>query len=72
MSKTLYAFGKIGRTVKAVGPLIVGMVALAVIIAWLAGVFQTKIEPGETTLDVARHVGEPIDVSEMFLREIAK
>ncbi len=55
-------FGKIGRTFKAVVPLLVGMIALVAIIAWLAGVFQTKIEPGETSLEIARHAGEPTDV----------
>jgi len=62
MNKISSIFGRIGQTLKAVVPLLLGLVALVAIIAWLSGFFQTKIQPGEIKLEVARHAGEPTDV----------
>lgn len=62
MNKIGSAFGTIGRFLKAVVPLLIGTVGLVAIIAWLSGIFETKIEPGEVAVEAARLTSEPTDV----------
>ena len=54
--------GSVVRILKAIVPLLVGITILVGIIAWLSGVFQTKIEPGEVEVAVAQLEGQPTDV----------
>jgi len=42
-----HALRKLGGLLKTVLPLLAGIVVLSLIIAWLAGVFEEKISPGE-------------------------
>ncbi|MFC1757464.1 efflux RND transporter periplasmic adaptor subunit [Planctomycetota bacterium] len=62
MNKLSSAFGTTARKLRAVVPLVIGMVALVAIIAWLSGMFRPKIEPGQADVAVARLEGKPTDV----------
>lgn len=62
MSKMLSASTNITKAFKSIAPLVAGLVALVVIIAWLSGIFRSKIEPSEVEVDVARLAGQPTDV----------
>lgn len=50
------------HTAAKILPVIVGLVALTLVIAWISGVFQQKIEPGESPQVVQKLDGQPTDV----------
>ena len=52
----------IGKSVKVIAPLLVGMVVLIGIIAWLAGAFERKIEPGRVSGKTRTLSDQPTDV----------
>ncbi len=62
MNKLATRLRALSRTLLKVIPVILGLVALAAIIAWISGVFEQKIEPGETDVTMARWEGQPTDV----------
>lgn len=50
------------HTAARILPVIVGLAALTLVIAWISGVFQQKIEPGESPQVVQKLDGQPTDV----------
>lgn len=50
------------RVVKTIVPLAAGLIALVLVIAWLAGAFETKIAPGTPAGERSQLAGQPTDV----------
>lgn len=62
MNKTSQSILSFLRVVVKVVPIILGLAGLALVIAWISGVFETKIPPGETSQITRRLEDQPTDV----------
>ncbi len=61
MNQFLQAFRGFGRITAKVIPMIFGLVGLALVIAWISGVFAEKIAPGEAAPVSRKLSGQPTD-----------
>ena len=57
------------RIIKMTLPLVTGLVALILVIAWLAGTFETKIVPSTPTAQGRQRADEPTDVVHEVTKE---
>lgn len=62
MNKTSQTILSYFRVVVKVVPIILGLAGLALVIAWISGVFEEKIPPGETGQIARRLEDQPTDV----------
>ncbi|MGI9519981.1 MAG: efflux RND transporter periplasmic adaptor subunit [Pirellulaceae bacterium] len=61
MSKRAERLRSIIQSVLQGLPVLLGLVVLAAIIAWISGIFQPKIQPGETQVPLSLVLGQPTD-----------
>ncbi|MCA9025368.1 MAG: efflux RND transporter periplasmic adaptor subunit [Planctomycetaceae bacterium] len=67
VSRLRTGMGGVWHFVKIVGPITLGLCGLVLVIAWLAGAFEEKIEPGEHDVSVRRMAEGPAgEVHEVF------
>lgn len=67
MSQLRKGVGGAWHFVKAVGPITLGLLGLILVIAWLAGTFEEKIEPGQQEVALRRFTSGPTgEVGEVF------
>ena len=56
MSNTNKQLAAIARWIMRIVPILVGLALLALVVAWISGIFEEKIPPGEA-IPVARTLG---------------
>ena len=72
MSKLTSAVTAISQITKTVLPMAIGLIMLVLIIAWLAGAFQTKIEPGQAEVQASRLQNQLTDVVHEVTKDYIK
>jgi RND family efflux transporter MFP subunit len=60
--KTPLAVAAVWKAAKTVLPMVIGLGVLVLVIAWLAGAFEEKIQPERTDLVAATYAGQPTEI----------
>lgn len=69
MNTTTSSKGRVWGIIKSVVPIVVGMCVLVVVIAWLSGMFVSKIEPGQAPLSFRTFKDGPVGMVGEVIKE---